>query len=419
MHRITFVNHSIPDVTLSAIYKNKIYYIYDGYLYMYKIDDSKSLKISECPNSTYISIYKSILCIVSSNRLILYKQTEYTVEKYSSFELFNIPNKTVCSKDGLVFIFDSLIQIYDGSFFSIKNYSENSIKDICFLEKECFVLANQGIYRMINIFYSHMLSFNKQIRIVPECDNINCQNSISAVENYLLLSNESQTSKYELYQNFMTLQYSLQKTGHFYGNLLSTHESTILLDKAPFLLFKDSIYFYSEGMGLSASRIYFIESVSEENNVKNYCNEPFRVQIPANCTINKNLLNVPAYITDSITKSKYLDISADIKQYETIYDRIEKISNTFTEREKELINMRNLIHEDIKKIEISRSDIANKMNSIRERASRVMVGREVKEFHHNIKKLTSIIDKIQIQDLHDIKKRLRSQNLALQSKIMK
>lgn len=149
MLSFSFKNHNIPDVSLSTVDRNEIFYINAGILSVYSIYKASSTTIGKCKSPSNIFIFKQDLYVVDGNILMKYKQNEL----YSSIKLLGYSLKSKIFEDGIVIIYSNCIQIYDGSLFTIKSDITESFIDICFDKEECFLLTSQNIYKMKNIFY--------------------------------------------------------------------------------------------------------------------------------------------------------------------------------------------------------------------------------------------------------------------------
>lgn len=82
--------------------------------------------------------------------------------------------------------------------------------------------------------------------IVPQNNSACTETSYKSIDYYnnsLFLISESAVEKYQIFNTFISLEFSINQTGRMFDNILS-RENTILLDKVPLLILNDPIYCY-------------------------------------------------------------------------------------------------------------------------------------------------------------------------------
>lgn len=409
MLKATYKNHTIPNTAKATISRNRIYYVDQEMLYFYTIDSPSTVPLFPVKKISHIFVQGSMLCLVSANVLSQYRQTESSITINATVTLAAVPSRVRYSTEGILFLYDDCDpEVYNTRLYKVQACSQ--ILDIAMHGSSCFVLAEGGdIYRSMNILSTHYIQLNRKMRIVGTKTH-EAFTSIAVVKDSVVLSSTDGISKYKIHGQLLELEYSLQYAGTVLDGLLCG-EDTIELGSAPFLCIRDRLYACADGMGLSASRVYFFEE--EEKDCMNELELDYSSLEER--TVNANSIEVPEFIKNSAVESRYRNIEAELLKYSMMYDQLCGVD--FTARERELRSRCAHFEAEFERLGERAKKARERIKRLEEKAATIVVKGEADVFQERIGCLEKLLGGFEKRGLRELRDRLRAQKHILECKL--
>lgn len=451
MLQVSFIDHEIPDSSLSAITPSKIFYYHNNHIFSYEIQSKTHLKLFQIERPSFlISLLKTYLCFVNGNKVKIFNHVNLCANTVE-VNLKEIPIKVVQYENSLCFIYKDTVELLfikkDGTI--SLNCIEISILDMCCSKEKSFILTREGkVFKTMNLFVmrslmamtemngiskgestgifiegNHIFISKYKNNTTSEIDTTTKDKSTSEIEkassnDALNIYSSFIVEKYEISGNCLNLEYSLDKINSIVkiqsGFLLGS--DLIQLDKAPFLVVKDKLFSFNGQIGISANRIYLIKETPE--NVKNELTYEMK---SFSKTINENLIEIPDFFKDEKQRKNYLENEVKIKKYEILINQINELEKDLEVREKSILETYENISREIKDLEVKKESIETLVYALRKRAEKVSFKGNSEGFYGKINYLEKVLEKLpglMRNELSEFKNRLLAQKVALTSKFV-
>lgn len=417
MLKVTYLEHSIPNISLSVLHENKLYYTdHNNSLFSFDFKTKVSTYI-ELLKDIYICdmvIFKNKLLILSGNKLMIYKQAEESLVYINSYMLEDIPSKIFCNSKGCIFLYGKSMEIFTDKLYKVKVLLE--ILDICENNNIYYVLTNtQDIYQCPNIFDAKDIIFSKPL--IRNNKNEMKKIYYDDKSKTIILSNSEKTEKYDLKKHVMLLCYTLSYSGHLINGILCGKHA-IEIGKAPFLLLIDELFDYkvydTYSIGLSKSKIYFIttEKVESINNTE------LEGCYLEKIKINPNVIEIPSLLKSEDLINKYVELEVKLKKYEIISDKLYDISNIFEKRKEEILAIEVKLLNTEKGMVYKSKLLKERIELLEKKAMKISGDQNsINEFYEKVNKVKKMINNYNCINYDKYKKRILSQKYILESKL--
>jgi hypothetical protein len=166
MFQISYLDHTIPDTSLSTISLNKVFYYFNNSLFSYDISSKTHLKLVTTEKPSFLfSTLNTHLCFVNANILNLFNLSKEIQE----IKLKDIPIKIIKFKESVGFLYKNSLEIL--------NYKKESkkliliefginVKDISNSDEFTIILTEEGrLFKMRNIFVANGLFKQSEIKL--------------------------------------------------------------------------------------------------------------------------------------------------------------------------------------------------------------------------------------------------------------
>lgn len=461
MLRVFHKNHSIPDVSLTALSHNKIYYFHDGFLHLYRIDSSSSSPLFRSAPPSHLFIFKSLLCSVRNSTLSLYSQAEDTLISLSTVPLYAPPYRVTVTGPAIFFIYSAAhqqvgtpVEIFTSRLLTVSVLPpvaaghpfarrRQHVADITAYRGRYYVLTDDGcVYQQAeDTVQTRYISLKRPMVLVggfrgpasSEAGGLPAAGAplrLSVCRDGLLLYYGSTVYLYSVNDSFLSLQYSFECECSLLDGMACGRQQTVELREAPFLCVAERLYNYREvgqagseagsngvrGIGLAESRVYFMEEAPER--VPDRTDEE-AVASTRECTVNRDCLAVPAGIEDDSTREQYLTLEAEMRRYEMLYARMTEMLGATREKEEEVEGMAGRISESMEGIERKEKALRERISGLEERAKRIRIEGDLGEFRRLVSVLNGLLNERRAggERLREHKERLLAQQAVLKSKM--
>lgn len=428
VYKIHFKEHSIPNVTVCTTYQDTIFYFYNNAIYSYSLSTGNNIKLFSQNGATFMTILKGcLLCVVSGNVLTIASVTSKTACHPSNIhqvKLKAIPKEVTEFNDRnthfIAFLHSNAVEIFKPRDMNNRSIPGTVITiDLPFKAKSMtsttansyFLTETNTIMRTANIFISQCLTLAS--RVVGVSGNFNC---IYSFRGFIFLGSENTVSKYEITEDRVTLEYTLDTQSQNYKIVQDflLNDTFVQLGKAPFMILKDKITYFKEGTAVGVGRVYFIENGVEEPEE--------RVTYETNnyqTTINPSTIKIPDIIKHEKQREEYLKNMVQLKKYETLLDKLNEIGRDLEVREQKDEREFETVSAEIVAIEKKKDGLEKRVRGLRQRAEEVKFSGDVSGLYDKMTKLEKLIENLPVGKFEEHRIKLRAQRSVLRDKLSK
>lgn len=438
MHRATqkaygdvcFVEHDIPNVSITAYTSGKVYYHHKSHIYSYDLSSRSHVRLHEMQECSGMFFIKNVLCAVHANFLKVFEKEPRELRLKEVPQRIVPSNDSMGNRDGVGFLYGDSIEIFNLGRYPIQTVSVSpdlKVVDFVNVEDTTYILGVQGrILKTKNIFLTHQIRSDTPLTVIPE--TAKAYSGIFAQDGEMFLAaklddgdkKNSWIEKYEIGDRSLVLEYSftfqssrnvIVKSGVLLG------ECMVHLSNAPILVVRDCIYnIFEIGnkdlVGISPGRIYFIGEVPK------LADNKLSYELSSHdFTINPNSIKVPDFIRDQQQIDHFLRNEILLQKCETILERIQSIDLDLARRESELDTQRTGLEGEMEKMEGRRRIVEERIHVLVSRARRVRVKGNLDGFYKKIEILEREIEQSSTKDFSEMKEKLKAQRTVLRGKI--
>lgn len=425
---ISFVEHSIPNVSITTYFCGRIYYYHQKHICSYELSSRLHTKLYSMGECTGLFIVRNALCAIHGNILRVFEKEP------RELKLKRVPRKIIPSnegagnRDGVGFLYENSIEIFNIGKYPIQVVDvplDLKIVDLANAEDVTYILDEQGrVFVTKSIFLTRQIVCAVPLVVIPEVARV--YSGISACDGMILLTALLDTKKsiwvekYDIDDGSLVLMYSFTsrlcpdvavKSGFLFG------ECMVHLSNAPILVLEDQIcnifqFRDSEWIGVSTGKVYFIDETSKEpDNRLSYEMASHKV------TTNPNEIEVPRFIKDEGQINHFLRNEILLRGCEAILDRVKVIDGDLERRESELNAQGAKLRNEIERIERKKVAVEERIYALMSRARRVRIKGSTEGFYNKIRVLEKEMEGMSGRDLSELKERLKAQRAVLRGKM--
>lgn len=420
---ISFVEHSIPNVSVTTYSSGKIYYHHQEHIYLYNLSNRSHIQLHQMQECSEMFIIRNVLCAVHANLLKVFEKEPRELRLKEIPRKIILSNDSVENKDGVGFLYEDSIEIFNLGRYPIRVVDVPSalgIVDFANAGDTTYILDKEGqVLKSKSIFLTHQIMSAVLLTVVPKTTRV--YNGIFAYNDKMfLMAVDSCIEKYDVGDRSLVLEYSytfqsrrnaIVKSGFLLG------EHMVHLSNAPILVLSDQVHnvFQLSGdslMGITAGRIYFIGEVP-----KLPTNKLSYELHKHNLTINPNSIEIPEFIKDQQQIDQFMRNETLLRGCEAVLEQIQSIGRDLERRESELEAQRTELESEIEKMEEKRKAVEERIHRLVERARKVRVKGSLDGFYKRIEALEREMELVSTKDLSGLKEKLKAQRAVLREKI--